>query len=165
MDASAQVHERIVVGVDGSPASIRALQWALRQAERTGAAVEAIHAWEVPAMYGTGMMVLPRGEDFDAAAKQALEKAVAQATHGSTNVPIELHTVSGHPAKILVDMADTADLLVVGTRGHGGFMGALIGSVSQNCVQHAQCPVVVVRETALVDQGAGDPGAAEPQAA
>ena len=149
MDATAQGSERIVVGIDGSSASVRALEWALHQAERTGASVEAVHAWEVPAMYGTGMMVLPSGEDFDKAAKQSLERAVAQATQatgGRTNVPIELRTVSGHPAKILVEMAENADLLVVGSRGHGGFVGTLVGSVSQSAVQHATCPVVIVRD-------------------
>ncbi|WP_030160453.1 universal stress protein [Glycomyces sp. NRRL B-16210] len=146
MDATAQGSERIVVGVDGSPASVRALEWALHQAERTGASVEAVHAWEVPAMYGTGMMVLPSGEDFDKAAKQSLERAVAQATGGRATVPIELRTVSGHAAKILVEMAENADLLVVGSRGHGGFVGTLVGSVSQSAVQHATCPVVVVRD-------------------
>ncbi|THV26813.1 universal stress protein [Glycomyces paridis] len=146
MDASAQETERIVVGVDGSPASVRALEWALRQAERTGASIEAVHAWEVPVMYGSGMMVLPGGDEFEAAAKRNLEQAVGQAGGDSTAVPIELKAVAGHPAKTLVDVAEHAALLVVGSRGHGGFMGALIGSVSQNCVAHAKCPVVVVRE-------------------
>ena len=149
MDKSAETapaQQRIVVGVDGSPASLKALQWALRQAEATGAKVEAAQAWEVPVMYGSGMMVLPSSEDFEAAAKQSLENTVAAATDGRPTVPFESHVIAGHPAKTLLDLAEGADLLVVGSRGHGGFVGTLVGSVSQYCVSHASCPVVVVRE-------------------
>lgn len=146
MDTSAEARQRIVVGVDGSPASVKALEWALGQAEATGASVEAVQAWEVPVMYGTGMMVLPGGEEFDKAAKQSLEAAVGQASRTRPGVPVETHAVGGHPAKTLLDMAADADLLVVGSRGHGGFVGTLVGSVSQYCVAHAKCPVVVVRD-------------------
>ena len=146
MDTSAEARQRIVVGVDGSSASVKALEWALEQAEATGAKVEAVQAWEVPVMYGTGMMVLPHGEEFEKAANQSLAAAVAQATERRPGVPVETHSVSGHPAKTILDMAEGADLLVVGSRGHGGFVGSLVGSVSQYCVAHAKCPVVVVRD-------------------
>ncbi|HEY1094554.1 MAG TPA: universal stress protein [Glycomyces sp.] len=139
--------ERIVVGVDGSASSIKALEWAVEQARRTGAKVEAVQAWEVPTMYGSGMMVLPGGEEFDKSARQSLEAAVNNALGGRTDVLVEHHTVGGHPAKSLIDMAEGADLLVVGSRGHGGFVGTLVGSVSQYCVSHASCPVVVIRAT------------------
>ncbi|THV38705.1 universal stress protein [Glycomyces buryatensis] len=145
MDESAERQERIVVGVDGSRPSIRALEWAIEQARRTGAKVEAVLAWEVPTMYGTGMMVQQGGEEFDKSAKQSLETAVNHALAGKIDVTVEAHTVGGHPAKTLIDMAERADLLVVGSRGHGGFVGALVGSVSHYCVSHAECPVVVVR--------------------
>ncbi len=138
--------ERIVVGVDGSAPSVKALEWAVDQAARTGAKVEAVQAWEVPTMYGSGMMVLPGGEEFDKSAKQSLENAVGQVLGGRRDVDVEYHTIGGHPAKSLIDMAEGADLLVVGSRGHGGFVGSLIGSVSHYCVNHAACPVVVVRE-------------------
>jgi nucleotide-binding universal stress UspA family protein len=146
MDESEERQERIVVGVDGSAPSIKALEWAIEQARRTSAKLEAVQAWEVPTMYGTGMMVLPGGEEFDKSAKQSLEAAVKQALAGKIDVTVEYHTVGGHPAKTLIDMAEGADLLVVGSRGHGGFVGSLIGSVSHYCVNHATCPVVVVRE-------------------
>jgi nucleotide-binding universal stress UspA family protein len=139
--------ERIVVGVDGSGPSIKALEWAVEQARRTGAKVEAVQAWEVPTMYGSGMMVLPGGEEFDKSAQQSLEAAVNHALGGRMDVEVEHHTVGGHPAKSLIDMAEGADLLVVGSRGHGGFVGMLVGSVSQYCVSHATCPVVVIRDT------------------
>ena len=145
MDPTEERRERIVVGVDGSPASDKALAWAVEQAARTGAKLEAVQAWEVPTMYGTGMMVLPGGEEFDNAARQSLEASVGRALGGRTDVQVEPHTVAGHPAKALIDMAEGADLLVVGSRGHGGFVGSLIGSVSHYCVAHAECPVVIVR--------------------
>lgn len=147
MDESMERKERIVVGVDGSEASIKALEWAITQARHTGAKVEAVQAWEVPAMYGTGMMVLPGGEEFDAGARKSLENSVNRALGARRDVEIEPHTVSGHAAKVLIDMAEGADLLVVGSRGHGGFVGALMGSVSHYCVSHAECPVVVVRHS------------------
>ncbi|MEU5154727.1 universal stress protein [Glycomyces sp. NPDC021274] len=147
MDGTEERQERIVVGVDGSGPSVRALEWAVRQARRTGAKVEAVQAWEVPTMYGSGMMVLPGGEEFDKSARQSLEAAVNHALEGKTDVEVEHHTVGGHPAKTLIDMAEGADLLVVGSRGHGGFVGSLIGSVSHYCVNHAPCPVVVIRQT------------------
>jgi nucleotide-binding universal stress UspA family protein len=148
MDEFEERQERIVVGVDGSGPSLKALEWAVEQARRTGARVEAVQAWEVPTMYGTGMMVLPGGEEFDKSAKQSLEAAVNNVLGTRRDVEVEHHTVGGHPAKTLIDMAEGADLLVVGSRGHGGFVGSLIGSVSHYCVNHANCPVVVVRETA-----------------
>jgi nucleotide-binding universal stress UspA family protein len=139
--------ERIVVGVDGSGPSVKALEWAVEQARRTGAKIEAVQAWEVPTMYGSGMMVLPGGEEFDKSARHSLEAAVNHALGGRMDVEVEHHTVGGHPAKSLIDMSEGADLLVVGSRGHGGFVGSLIGSVSHYCVNHASCPVVVVRDT------------------
>ncbi|MQM27083.1 universal stress protein [Glycomyces albidus] len=146
MDPSEAKADRIVVGVDGSSASIRALEWAVREAALTGAELEAVHAWEVPAQYGTGMMTLPSGEEFEAAAKESLARAVEQAAGTDPGVVIEQNAIAGHAAKVLIDAAQGASLLVVGSRGHGGFVGTLVGSVSQYCVSHAPCPVVVVRD-------------------
>ncbi|MEU6860371.1 universal stress protein [Glycomyces sp. NPDC046736] len=146
MDVSQQASERIVVGIDGSAASSRALAWALRQAALTGGTVEAVQAWEVPAAYGTGMMVIPNADEFEAAAKDTLARTVDQVAGNDPGVPVEQHVVAGHPAKALIGAAEGAALLVVGSRGHGGFVGTLVGSVSQYCVSHATCPVVVVRE-------------------
>jgi nucleotide-binding universal stress UspA family protein len=151
MDVSESKPDRIVVGVDGSAASLRALEWALREAALTGAAIEAVHAWEVPAQYGTGMMVLPSGEEFETAAKESLARSVEQAAGSDPGVAIEQNAVAGHAAKVLIDAADGAALLVVGSRGHGGFVGTLVGSVSQYCVSHAPCPVVVVRDLSQKD--------------
>jgi nucleotide-binding universal stress UspA family protein len=134
---------RIVVGVDGSPSSVQALTWAIRQAGRTGAVVAIICAWQYPVNYGWAYAEPdpPLGD----LASQAVEKAVAEARQADQTVEIEAHVVEQNPAQALIAASQGADLLVVGSRGHGGFSGILLGSVSQHCVQHAACPVLVWR--------------------
>ncbi|MFJ8162515.1 universal stress protein [Streptomyces sp. NPDC096136] len=134
---------RIVVGVDGSEPSRKALRWALAQARRQNAAVEAVTGWTIPA---TSSFVPVPASDLEAAARQALAHAVDQERHTAPEVPLNTHIVLGHPAQLLVDTANGADLLVVGSRGLGGFTGTLLGSVSRYCVEHATCPVVVMRD-------------------
>jgi nucleotide-binding universal stress UspA family protein len=137
---------RIVVGVDGSAVSVRAMRWALGQAEATGAVVEAVIAWNIPTGYGVGPTVID-GEDVAGIAEQSLAAAVDEASAAHPGVSAQRWVLRGDPAAVLVDQAKDADLLVVGSHGHGSFAGALLGSVSQHCVQHAACPVVVVRAT------------------
>ena len=137
----------IVVRVDGSPSSRRALDWALRQADATGLKVVAVLAWRAPTGYGTGALVT-QGVDWADEARASLESIVAPASAPWPQVPVEQRVLEGHPAEILLDQARSADLLVVGSRGHGGFVGALLGSVSNHCVHHATCPVVVVHDRA-----------------
>ncbi len=144
MTGGGRVVPRIVVGVDGSTASVRALRWALGQARATGAMVEAVIAWEVPTSYGVGPTVVD-GEDLAGVAEQSLAAAVDEVSAAHPGVPVQRRVLRGNPAAVLVEQARNADLLVVGSHGHGGFVGALLGSVSHRCVQHAACPVVVVR--------------------
>lgn len=133
--------ERIVAGVDGSPSARAALHWALNQARLTGASLDALIAWEFP-LFTVGPVLLPP-EDPETVAGQVLDEEVAQAPqHG---VEVRRHVVAGHPEQALVDAAEGAQLLVVGSRGRGAFAAALLGSVAAYCVQHAPCPVVVVR--------------------
>ncbi|QIZ38667.1 universal stress protein [Saccharopolyspora sp. ASAGF58] len=141
---------RIVVGVDGSPGSRAALRWALRYAEQCGGAVTAVIAWASSTFTEiTPMPPALSDEDSVARAEWELRKAVDETSALlATSVPVHREVVSGHAARALLDEAQGADLLVVGNRGHGGFVGALLGSVSQHCVSHAHCPVVVVRPTA-----------------
>jgi nucleotide-binding universal stress UspA family protein len=139
-----QEFPRIVVGVDGSPASTRALRWALNQAESTGGVIDAVTAWDIPTSYGVGSTVVD-GEDLAGAAERSLAAAVADACTAHPGVAVHRRVLRGHPAAVLVDQARGADMLVVGSHGHGGFASALLGSVSQRCTQHATCPVVVVR--------------------
>jgi len=136
--------ERILVGVDGSQGSTAALRWALRYAGNCGGNVTALIAWAHPATYGLGAP-MPE-EDVDKAAQIALSNAVTESTSElHSEVPVAQEVVRGPAARALVDEAAAADLLVVGSHGHGGFFGAMLGSVSQQCVHHAPCPVVVVR--------------------
>lgn len=137
----------IVVGMDGSPAAKRALSWAAVQARLTGARLQVITAWEFPYYYAWAPMI-PHDEDLSSAAGKVLASAVRDVLgDGPLDLEIQESVVAGHPAQVLVDASTRAALLVVGSRGHGGFTGGLIGSVSQQCVQHAGCPVVVVRGT------------------
>jgi len=136
---------RIVVGVDGSPSSRDALVWAHRQAELTGAELVVVTAWSYPAASYptlTGYVPMPVGLDLEAESRTALETVVKEAIG---DVPVTLVVAEGHPANVVVDVARGASLVVVGSRGHGGFVGAMLGSVSQLIVTHAPCPVVVVR--------------------
>lgn len=137
--------QRIVVGVDGSPSSMSALRWALQQAKATGAEVEVVHAWEYPISFGAPVALLP-GEDLEAEAGTALAAAIGKATAGDSGVTVRRRVVLGDPASVLLGSAKGADLLVVGNRGYGGFSRSLLGSVSQHCIHHAICPVVIVRD-------------------
>ncbi|GGN84414.1 universal stress protein [Actinoplanes lobatus] len=134
----------VVVGVDGSPSARAALRWAARQAQLTGGRLYAVTAWQIPAYFGWA----PTAPDEDLA--EAAGKVLTTAVHSVLGEePPDLEVVErvepGHPAQVLIDLSARARLLVVGSRGHSPFAGALIGSVSQQCVQHAHCPVVVVR--------------------
>jgi nucleotide-binding universal stress UspA family protein len=141
------VHEpRIVVGVDGSPSSRKALRWAVRQAQVTGAVVDAVHAWSAPATFDMVPLVV-HPELMEKYAERTLVDAVADAVGAHPPVTVRLRVAQGHPAFVLIRAAHDADLLVLGNRGHGGFVGALLGSIAQHCVQHARCPVVIVRDT------------------
>jgi nucleotide-binding universal stress UspA family protein len=141
---------RIVVGVDGSASSIEALQWAVRQAELTDAVVEAVIAWHFPVFLGGGYAWpsagTPEATDFAGLAEKILAEAVASAVGDGERGPIAEVVREGTAARVLIDQADSADLLVVGSRGHGGFTEALLGSVSQHCVHHSRCPVVIIRD-------------------
>jgi nucleotide-binding universal stress UspA family protein len=135
------------VGVDGSPSSRRALDWAMRQAEATGMKIVALLAWRAPTGYGTGALVAS-GVDWANEARASLESIVAPVSEEWPQVPVEQRVLEGHPAEVLLAQTEGADLLVVGSRGHGGFAGALLGSVSTHCVHHATCPVVVIHDKA-----------------
>ena len=135
---------RIVVGVDGSVSSKAALGWAIRQADLTGAMVDAVIAWHYPGEYG---YPTPIADDanYEALATKVVTDTIAEVAGPDTPVEIRPRAVEGNPAMVLLHAAAGADLLVVGSRGHGGFVEALLGSVSQHIVHHAPCPVVVLR--------------------
>jgi nucleotide-binding universal stress UspA family protein len=136
---------RIVVGVDGSAAAQDALAWAIVQAQHTGAVVEAVIAWDYPTAYGHPVPFMYEST-YPELAERVLATAIAAIpAELSERAEIRPRLAEGGPARVLLDAAEGADLLVVGSRGHSGFVEALLGSVGQNCVHHAVCPVVVVR--------------------
>jgi nucleotide-binding universal stress UspA family protein len=136
---------RIVVGVDGSDSSKAALAWAVREAALTGGEVDAVSAWQPPTTYGYGWVVAAEIPDFDKIAAQILDEAIAGISDIDPGVVIRPVVVQDNAARALLDAAKGADMLVVGSRGHAGFTEALLGSVGQHCVHHAECPVVVIR--------------------
>jgi nucleotide-binding universal stress UspA family protein len=138
-----EVKSRIVVGVDGSDASLDAIRWALRQAQLTNSELEAVTSWTVPNQFAE---LVADPIDWDGQAKALLEEALA-AVPIESDVQITRTALQGHPAQVLTGASESADLLVVGSRGHGGFAGMLLGSVSAHVSAHAHCPVVVVRHT------------------
>lgn len=144
---SGEHEHRIVVGVDGSCTSKAALAWAVKQARLTGAAVEAVIAWEFPVNYGYPVPVGP-DVNFAAIAGEVLDRAIAEVAGPDEPVTITPTVVQGNAARALLDASAEAELLVVGSRGHGGFVEAMLGSVGQHCVHHATCPVVVIRDSA-----------------
>jgi nucleotide-binding universal stress UspA family protein len=136
----------IVVGVDGSTTSRDALVWAMRQATLTGAPVRAVNVWHHPSEVFTpaepgSRLLLP---DPERNAADELAMVVSQADE-RTGVPLEQRVVEGQTIPVLLEQAQDASLLVLGSRGRGAFTGMLLGSVSEHCVSHASCPVAVVR--------------------
>ena len=139
----------IVVGVDGSDSSREALRWAYDEAAHHSASITAVSCWHPPAMpmtppYGSlppeGYAEQPRQEALD-----LLERFVSDLDVREPAVDVRTAVEEGNPAEVLIERSKEADLVVLGSRGHGGFKGMLLGSVSQHLVAHAECPVVVVR--------------------
>jgi nucleotide-binding universal stress UspA family protein len=138
------VSGRIVVGVDGSEAADRALAFAAKEARMRGVDLEAVHAWSFPALSYTPYGPAPTYSDaeMEEAATATLDHALARVD--LTGISVTPRLVMGGSAPALLDAAEGADLLVVGSRGHGGFAGLLLGSTSMHCAHHPPCPLVIV---------------------
>ena len=140
----------IVVGVDGSPGARAAMQWAMREARLRSCSVRAVMAWRYSPSYGDAWMWPVEGFDALTDCEQVLGSVVAEFSHpgqdsrSGPGVAMTAEAVQGHPGQSLLVAAAEAELLVVGSRGRGGLVGALLGSVSRHVVAHARCPVVVV---------------------
>jgi nucleotide-binding universal stress UspA family protein len=133
----------ILVGVDGSESSKTALRWAERLAPVVGNGIHAIIAWEYPMMLGWEGGI-PDWWRPDVDAKKILDETL-DSVFGKTRPAGLLTTVQeGHPTTILLEASKGAEMLIIGSRGHGGFAGLLLGSVSSACAEHATCPVLVV---------------------
>ena len=138
---------RIVVGIDGSPSSRAALRWAVRYADLTGGTVDAVMAWHVPSTLATYPWAsLDVTDSLQQDALKALDEVIKADVGPDDSHLVSAGVVNGHPAQVLLHAAADADLLVVGSHGRGRFADALLGSVGQHCVQHAHCPVLIMRE-------------------
>ena len=146
-DSTSRPH--VIVGVDGSPESIEALRWAARYATATGAKITAVHAWHYPAAgpVPAGRAPQPITDQVRATMQETLDKALTEVFGTTTPDDVDTKVAYGHPAMVLVNESEGADLLVVGSRGHGAFHGMLLGSVSIHCVTNATCPVLVERSS------------------
>jgi nucleotide-binding universal stress UspA family protein len=133
----------VVVGVDGSDGSSRALHFAADEARLRDCSLRVVRAWHMPPL-AYQAYIPPNAYDGDMEAAAAIDEQV-EAVLGSCELPTEKVVCEGPAAGVLLDAAKGAELLVVGSRGHGGFAGLLLGSVSNQVVHHAHCPVVVVR--------------------
>jgi nucleotide-binding universal stress UspA family protein len=135
--------DKIVVGVDGSRHSEEALRWAAHLAVIFGARLEAVAAWEYPPAYGWPPLVSPDwnpGHDMEKVVGDTMRAVFGDQSPAG----VHLRVAEGGAAKVLLDACEGATMLVVGSRGHGGFAGMLLGSVSANVAEHASCPVLIV---------------------
>ena len=137
----------IVVGVDGSPGSRMALTWAAAEAAEHGAELVVLNVWEHTLMPPAGSVSVSERFVPDESQRTAdeLVQVIKEELGEDPPVLVQPHVKQGRPAKVLIEESANADLLVVGTRGHGGFAGLVLGSVSQHVAAYAQCPVTVVR--------------------
>lgn len=143
----------VVVGVDHSEGAKAALAFAVEEAQLRGATLRVVHAWRYEYVGYTGFegavpTVVGDIHELRRAAEAALDATVEQTLGDRDGVEIEKRAVEGTPSSVLIAESRDADLLVVGSRGHGGFAQLLLGSVSQQCANHAECPVAIVRARA-----------------
>ena len=151
----------IVVGVDGSPQSVLALKWAKKLAGPLGATIKAVSAWHVEVMYGPYA-----GSDWDGSsiAQEVQAQALVDAFGDDPPEGLVAECHRGQSAQVLIDEAKSAQMLILGSRGHGGIAGMLLGSVSSSCAAHATCPVLVVHGVEGPEAGRGQaPRASERQ--
>ena len=135
----------IIVGIDGSPHSQPTLEWAMREAAAHGVPLTVLTVEQVAASGWHGMVVFPADEQYLAAARMGAEELIAKVSEQLDRAPaVAVRAVFGLPAEELVEASRGADLLVVGSRGTGGFSRLLLGSVSGHVLHHAHCPVAVV---------------------
>ncbi|MFQ4149420.1 universal stress protein [Arthrobacter sp. LAPM80] len=140
-DQITRVGPHIVVGVDGSPESVLALKWAQTLAGVLEATITAVTAWHFETAFGP---YSASEWDPESDTQQVLDTALTQAFGDQFPSGLRAQAIRGRPAQVLIDEAKSAKMLIVGSRGHGGFAGMLLGSVSSACAEHASCPVLVV---------------------
>lgn len=139
---------RIVVGVDGSPVSLRALVWAAREAALRDCPLEIVYGWQVstePRPPGVGLGVAPPLEEYERQATERIEAIVAETLGPEPKARFTVHALHRSPGRALVEQSQDADLLVLGSKGHGRLAAWLLGSISDEAMQQAPCSVVIVR--------------------
>jgi nucleotide-binding universal stress UspA family protein len=146
----------VVVGVDGSPESQAAIEFAMREATRRQASLRVIAAAQLPEYWtiAYGTVVLPSPEEVIAETKRAARQALDEVVDANPElaaVEFTVEAIAGPPGPVLVDACEGADLLVLGHRGRGAVRSALLGSVGLHCVLHATCPTTVVRSSAVTE--------------
>jgi nucleotide-binding universal stress UspA family protein len=146
---------RIVVGVDGSESSILATRWAAQEAHLRDATLDLVSACDLPSYtegygYGPAAVTDDLAQELRKVAEENLAAALVEARAQARDARAQIRAVEGQAARVLLDASRNADLLVVGSRGLGGFRELLLGSIGQQCAHHATCPVVIVRAAAAV---------------
>ena len=148
IEQTPRADDRIVVGIDGSEQSQLALRWAAYLARVTGSTIEAVTAWQpvtaAATAGGFGYVTFPDGWDPAAEMEKAVVDTLDRVFGANRPADLQVTVQEGHATKVLLDAGRRARMMVLGSRGHGGFAGLLLGSVSSACAEHATCPVLVV---------------------
>jgi nucleotide-binding universal stress UspA family protein len=153
------VEPQIVVGIDGSLGSSRALSWAVREAQIRSASVKAVYAWQYPPV---GAFVMGPAEGFEVVASEIVDATTEHAMRLAPEVTFSAVTLFGAAVPTLLAECHGADLLVVGSTGHSGFRAALLGSTAQQCARHAKCAVIVARPHLSEEQSGGGSSSVRP---
>ena len=135
----------VVVGVDGSKSSAGALAWAANEARMRQATLKVVQAWHIPALAYGAYIPAPPADDFQKSAEKELDDQLASVLGQDAGVPVVRLVKEGPAAEVIVEASAGAELVVVGSRGLGGFSGLLLGSVSAQVAHHAHCPVTIWR--------------------
>ena len=141
---------RIVVGIDDSDHARQALQHAFDEARRRDARVDVVHTYQLPVAWGPPDYLAPSASSHDEVEQLANHVVDRMLGTPPSDLRVERIVTYGSPAQTLLRVAEGADLLVVGSRGRGGFRGLLLGSTSHQVISHAPCPVLVVRSADAV---------------
>jgi nucleotide-binding universal stress UspA family protein len=136
----------IVVGIDGSEGAARALRFAAGEAVLRNTDLRIVAVWSVPAAYYASEAMAPDIplDEFERSMRSAAERQIDECLAEHPELKMHLIVIEGTPSQVLVEKSEHADMLVVGSRGLGGFRGLMLGSVGQQCAHHASCPVVIV---------------------
>lgn len=136
----------IVVGIDGSEGAARALRFAAQEASLRGTDLRIVAVWNVPAAFYASEAMAPDipVDQFERSMRSAAERQVDECLAEYSDLKRHLIVTEGTPAQVLAEKSERADMLVVGSRGLGGFRGLMLGSVGQQCAHHANCPLVIV---------------------